>query len=580
MSRYPTAGNLYLDLEAVELIAQEPTRAKEVTDRAVAAHVPRPTGRWSRPAGAMTDPRRRRDAGGAGDRSRSAVTGSRSTAARRLDAPPAWGSALLGACAARVARPDHRVRAARWAGDPRAPSWPGWRIWRRWRRRSASRLRASRARGRAAIRSRPCRVRIRVGDLRPGGVAVGRRVRRPHRRHLPPGGRLRARCGSRSTGPRCATRSGRTPSTSSTAASTTRGCRPTSAACCSRATARRRRTAAGRSARAATSASAAGRATSTNGAVETGASTDRPGAARSAAHPGVPAADPLHAQGGDRRGSRLGGRRRPQPARRVRPDAGRPPSTRASSRPTPTWPRSTAGSARRTSPGRSARSSPARSSSSARSTTPRPRTGWAWSTPWCRTPSSRSWRWTGRGGSTRKSPTAQRMLKYAFNLIDDGLVGQQLFAGEATRLAYGTEEAAEGRDAFLEKRAPTGRRTPTTTETGLSAQVRGCAWGHAKGTPGCVHGSAVRSHRGLHKSSGENLTGRLLAGPLTPKEVVPGGRAGGRGVVGGGWNCSGGLANGADVARSAYEGTESATHISGGSHVRKVAQAGWGEFPG
>ena len=53
-----------------------------------------------------------------------------------------------------------------------------------------------------------------------------------------------------------------------------------------------------------------------------------------------------------------------------------------------------------------------------------------------------------------KSPMAQRMLKYAFNLADDGLVGQQLFAGEATRLAYMTEEAAEGRDAFLEKRAP------------------------------------------------------------------------------------------------------------------------------
>ena len=51
-----------------------------------------------------------------------------------------------------------------------------------------------------------------------------------------------------------------------------------------------------------------------------------------------------------------------------------------------------------------------------------------------------------------KSPTAQRMLKYAFNLIDDGLVGQQIFAGEATRLAYGTAEAQEGRDAFLEKR--------------------------------------------------------------------------------------------------------------------------------
>ena len=53
-----------------------------------------------------------------------------------------------------------------------------------------------------------------------------------------------------------------------------------------------------------------------------------------------------------------------------------------------------------------------------------------------------------------KSPTAQRMLKFAFNLVDDGLVGQQIFAGEATRLAYGTEEAAEGRDAFLEKRDP------------------------------------------------------------------------------------------------------------------------------
>ena len=53
-----------------------------------------------------------------------------------------------------------------------------------------------------------------------------------------------------------------------------------------------------------------------------------------------------------------------------------------------------------------------------------------------------------------KSPTAQRMLKYSFNLIDDGLVGQQVFAGEATRLAYMTDEAVEGRDAFLEKRPP------------------------------------------------------------------------------------------------------------------------------
>jgi naphthoate synthase len=59
-----------------------------------------------------------------------------------------------------------------------------------------------------------------------------------------------------------------------------------------------------------------------------------------------------------------------------------------------------------------------------------------------------------------KSPTARRMLKYAFNSIDDGLVGQQLFAGEATRLAYMTDEAVEGRDAFLERREPDWSASP------------------------------------------------------------------------------------------------------------------------
>ncbi len=54
----------------------------------------------------------------------------------------------------------------------------------------------------------------------------------------------------------------------------------------------------------------------------------------------------------------------------------------------------------------------------------------------------------------QKGPTAMKMLKFGFNLLDDGLVGQQIFAGEATRLAYGTEEAEEGRKAFLEKRPP------------------------------------------------------------------------------------------------------------------------------
>jgi len=54
----------------------------------------------------------------------------------------------------------------------------------------------------------------------------------------------------------------------------------------------------------------------------------------------------------------------------------------------------------------------------------------------------------------RQSPQAIRMLKYAFNLPDDGMLGQQVFAGEATRMAYMTDEAVEGRDAFLQKRDP------------------------------------------------------------------------------------------------------------------------------
>ncbi|MCW5900082.1 MAG: 1,4-dihydroxy-2-naphthoyl-CoA synthase [Flavobacteriales bacterium] len=63
-----------------------------------------------------------------------------------------------------------------------------------------------------------------------------------------------------------------------------------------------------------------------------------------------------------------------------------------------------------------------------------------------------AWQWAQE--ILAKSPTAIKMLKFAFNLLDDGLVGQQVFAGEATRLAYMTEEAKEGRNAFLEKRRP------------------------------------------------------------------------------------------------------------------------------
>ena len=61
-----------------------------------------------------------------------------------------------------------------------------------------------------------------------------------------------------------------------------------------------------------------------------------------------------------------------------------------------------------------------------------------------------------------KSPTAIKMLKYGLNLPDEGLVGQQLFAGEATRLAYGTDEAKEGRDAFVEKRKRDFSKVPWT----------------------------------------------------------------------------------------------------------------------
>ena len=65
-----------------------------------------------------------------------------------------------------------------------------------------------------------------------------------------------------------------------------------------------------------------------------------------------------------------------------------------------------------------------------------------------------------------KSPTAIRMLKFAFNAVDDGLVGQQVFAGEATRLAYGTDEAVEGATRSSRSATPTGARSRGTTEPG------------------------------------------------------------------------------------------------------------------
>lgn len=69
-----------------------------------------------------------------------------------------------------------------------------------------------------------------------------------------------------------------------------------------------------------------------------------------------------------------------------------------------------------------------------------------------------AWEWAQE--ILEKSPTSIKMLKFAFNLTDDGMAGQQVFAGEATRLAYMTEEAEEGRNAFLEKRKPDFRKYP------------------------------------------------------------------------------------------------------------------------
>ena len=292
-----------------------------------------------------------------------------------------------------------------------------------------------------------------VRPLRPRRVGPRRRLRRPHRPHLPPG--RRHRHGADRLRP--ARGAQRLPAAhrrrAATARSTTRGRRRTWAACCSPATGRHRKD--------------GGWAFCSGGDQRIRGRSGYQYAERGdRRRPSTPArAGRLHILECQRlirfmpkvvicRGPGLGGRRRAHlhvvcdltlasaRARALQADRRR---RRLAS---------TAASARPTSPGRSARSSPARSSSSATSTPPRTRTGWAWSTRSCRTPTWSGWRWSGRARSTASRPTAQRMLKYAFNLIDDGLVGQQLFAGEATRLAYMTDEAVEGRDAFLEKRDP------------------------------------------------------------------------------------------------------------------------------
>jgi naphthoate synthase len=58
------------------------------------------------------------------------------------------------------------------------------------------------------------------------------------------------------------------------------------------------------------------------------------------------------------------------------------------------------------------------------------------------------------------SPLALRMLKASLNAADDGLAGIQQLAGDATLLFYMSEEAQEGKQAYLEKRRPAFDRFP------------------------------------------------------------------------------------------------------------------------
>ena len=131
-----------------------------------------------------------------------------------------------------------------------------------------------------------------------------------------------------------------------------------------------------------------------------------------------------------------------------------------------------------------------------------------------------------------KSPTAQRMLKYSFNLIDDGLVGQQLFAGETTRLAYMAEEAVEGRDAFLEKRDPDFSRFPwhvPPSHAGV-ATVADEIGGRGDRRGGRGRGGASRGAGGRRRRA---EPGRLALGEVTDEEADEALRAAGLGRLAG-----------------------------------------------
>ena len=194
--------------------------------------------------------------------------------------------------------------------------------------------------------------------------------------------------------------------------------------------------------------------------------TGRQGQAGPAAHPRVPAADPLHAEDRDLRGQRLGGRRRAQPARGLRPDPRQRRARAASSRPTPTSARSTAASGRRTSPARSARSSPARSSSSATSTPPTTphRMGMVNKVVAAR---------RARGRGARVGPQDQRQEPDRAADAEVLLQPDRRRPGRPAAVRrrdhpaglHDRRGAGGSRPVPREARARTGRRTPGTTET-------------------------------------------------------------------------------------------------------------------
>ena len=103
------------------------------------------------------------------------------------------------------------------------------------------------------------------------------------------------------------------------------------------------------------------------------------------------------------------------------------------------------------------------------------------------------------------------MLKFAFNLVDDGLVGQQVFAGEATRMAYMTDEAVEGRDAFLEKREPDWSRSPdTSSDFGGVHVLRDVREGVA------AESQSLEFIRGVSKSPLRRLTDQVMLTSMRP----------------------------------------------------------------